>query len=84
MYEVGGEGHKKTQGRGLVYHHLDPLTKEHGIRSMVEASEQSLQAEVDKCVPVCEMSHRVVHFVDGKWGKKKQRTVDASGQMVDV
>ena len=67
-YEAGQPGHEDTDGLGCVFHHLEKCTKEYGLAHMRGHSRERLMAEVKKCMIVCEMCHRFVHFLLGTWG----------------
>lgn len=51
------------QGPSLVYdfHHLDPNEKEHSLSSMWTKSWDRLREELDKCVMLCPICHRLHH-----------------------
>jgi hypothetical protein len=43
-------------------HHIDPSEKEMGVGSFVKiGSYKKLQEEIDKCVPLCAVCHRLLH-----------------------
>ena len=43
-------------------HHIDPSTKAEGVSGMMRiGSYQKLQEEIDKCVPLCAICHRLLH-----------------------
>jgi hypothetical protein len=44
-------------------HHIDPSTKDMGgISGMIRmGSYQKLQEEIDKCIPLCAVCHRLLH-----------------------
>lgn len=50
------------------FHHTDPKTKLGNVGRMVNfgAGKNSIQAEIDKCLPLCVNCHRTLHF-----GKKQ-------------
>lgn len=46
--------------KSLVFHHLDPSTKDFGISS-VSKSFENMKAELDKCILLCSNCHNEVH-----------------------
>ena len=43
-------------------HHIDPTTKSEGVNGMMRiGSYQKLQEEIDKCVVLCAVCHRLFH-----------------------
>lgn len=46
----------------IDFHHVDPAQKEVNVASLVNCgSLKKLQAEIEKCVPLCANCHRKVH-----------------------
>jgi len=58
---VSGCSDCKTHEGTLQHHHLDPTTKRRSVSNMAGSSQETLQAEIAKCVVVCEPCHRDRH-----------------------
>ena len=53
---------KEFPFQAMDLHHLDPTTKVAGIAELQRvASYVTLQEEIDKCVPLCAICHRLFH-----------------------
>lgn len=46
---------------GLVFHHTNPLEKEFGIGRQTRSFDETLKAELDKCLLLCTRCHAEVH-----------------------
>jgi len=53
-----------TREGTLLYHHLDPSTKRHGISQMGSCSLETLLDEIAKCTVLCRPCHLLQHGID--------------------
>lgn len=44
------------------FHHVDPTTKEIGTGQLMNATEERLNKELDKCILLCANCHRIEHW----------------------
>lgn len=51
---------------GIDWHHLNPSEKDKNIAEMKTYSVERLQQELQKCIPLCAICHRVRHLHEGK------------------
>lgn len=51
----------------IHYHHLDPDKKEFGIAKAWSSgkTDEEIQKEIDKCIPLCGNCHKIVHMIVG-------------------
>lgn len=49
--------------RALVWHHLDPATKKHGVIQLIgkHMSWETILAEINKCICLCHNCHNILH-----------------------
>jgi hypothetical protein len=83
---LGGKCSKCGSVDDLVFHHMDPLTKEFTIGEHLSYEINRLFAEVDKCILLCAECHRINHgkgkHNDGltpkqRWAKKNRKKLNA-------
>ena len=60
------------------YHHLDPLTKEHTVSSILDWKWETIKTEMDKCELLCANCHRIRHYKEHLNGKKSQENKENS------
>lgn len=58
-YYVGGRMDECVDcgGTAVLWHHVDPTQKRYGISEMMNCSQESIGAELAKCVPLCRACH---------------------------
>lgn len=49
----------------MDWHHLDPKEKDFSISRLWNQAEDKLKAEIEKCILLCAVCHRIHHFPEG-------------------
>lgn len=71
-------GYKKCPA-ALIFHHKDPLDKTNTVANLVSkcATIEKIQAEIDKCILLCQNCHHELHHGEGKYGWNHRYLTDS-------